>query len=156
MLDPIIKTVTLPTSPARAFELFTQRIADWWPVASHSVLSAKGDPPIDVRFEPFEGGRLFEISETGETADWGKVTAWVPGAVLGFTWHPGADPKRATQVDVSFSQADTGGTLITLTHSEWARLGVIADTQRANYDPGWDQVFHNGFERFARRELEAV
>lgn len=156
MLDPIIKTVTLPTTPTRAFELFTQRMADWWPLATHSVLSALGDTPVGVQFEPFEGGRLFESNEAGETADWGKVTEWDPGRRLGFTWHPGGDSKTPTRVDVTFTAADAGGTRVTLTHSDWEALGDAAPAQHSGYGPGWDQVFHEGFEQFARRELETA
>lgn len=156
MFDPIIKTVTLPIAPERAFQLFTTRIADWWPLATHSVLSAKGDVPVDLRFEPFEGGRLYETNAKGDTADWGKVTHWIPGLRVGFSWHPGDEPTRATQVDVTFGPADSGGTLVTLTHTEWARLGVIAETERASYDPGWEKVFVTDFADFARHQARAA
>ena len=36
-IDPVVATVTVPCEPARAFELFTERIGTWWPVAGHSV-----------------------------------------------------------------------------------------------------------------------
>jgi len=32
MTDSIIKTVTVPLSPERAFRLFTEEISDWWPL----------------------------------------------------------------------------------------------------------------------------
>ena len=85
MLAPIVKTVTLPTTPDKAFELFTGRIADWWPLATHSLLQAAGKTPLGVQFEAFEGGRLFETSDTGETAVWGEVLALAPGHRLTFT-----------------------------------------------------------------------
>lgn len=34
---PIRKTVTVPVTPQCAFELFTARIGEWWPLATHSV-----------------------------------------------------------------------------------------------------------------------
>lgn len=153
MLDPIIKTVTLDTTPARAFELFTQRISDWWPLGTHSVISGRGDTSVNVQFEPFDGGRIYETSETGETEDWGRVTVWKPGEQVSFTWHPGDDPSKATQIDVTFQHADAGGTQVTLTHSNWEQLGELAESEHAGYSPGWDQVFHAGFEGFAKREL---
>jgi len=153
MLAPIIKTVTLPTNPDRAFELFTQRMEDWWPLATHSVLSAMGNPSVGVQFEPFEGGRLYETGKDGGTEDWGRVTDWSPGKSVGFLWHPGENPANATQINVTFQVTDTGDTHVTLTHSNWEALGDKAEVEQASYSPGWDQVFHDGFEQFAKREL---
>ena len=156
MLDPIVKTITLPTTPARAFELFTSRIADWWPLTSHSVFVGKGETPASVAFEPYEGGRLIETGASGETSVWGEVTTWTPGRDLGFTWHPGSDPAQATQVDVSFRPADAGGTRVRLVHANWERLGDAAAAQHERYTPGWDKVFHDGFEQFANRSVQAA
>ena len=149
MLEPIVKTTILPVDQAQAFELFTNRISEWWPLATHSLLSADGKTPTQVQFEPFEGGRLYEISDQGETMDWGQVTAWDAPNRLSFTWQVGSTPEQATQVEVSFERADQGGTRVTLVHSNWHVLGARAAELHANYTPGWDAVFHAGFAEFA-------
>lgn len=153
MLDPIVKSVVLPISRDRAFDLFTDQIADWWPLATHSLLSAAGKIPVRVQFEPFEGGRLFETSDTGETIAWGEVTAWDKGKHLGFSWHVGSTPDRATQVDVAFEPADQGGTRITLTHSNWEVLGDQAPELHGNYTQGWDGVLHSGFADYVNAQV---
>ncbi|GAB5458609.1 MAG: hypothetical protein Hens3KO_16390 [Henriciella sp.] len=155
MLEPIVKIATLPTDSQRAFELFTDRIADWWPLASHSICARQGQTAVSTQFEPFEGGKVYETSPSGEKHIWGSVTAWQPGKHVGFSWHVGRAPGLATQVDVTFALSDTGGTLVTLTHSNWEVLGAYAPGEHASYSPGWDQVFHEGFEAFAKGALLA-
>ena len=65
--DAIRKTVLVDFAPAEAFELFTDRIASWWPVGTHSY---GGEDVTDVVFEPGVGGRLYEVTAAGEQ-DWG-------------------------------------------------------------------------------------
>ncbi len=72
--DAIRKTVLVDFAPAEAFELFTARIASWWPVGTHSY---GGDDVTDVVLEPRVGGRLYEVTDAGEQ-DWGRVLEWDP------------------------------------------------------------------------------
>ena len=37
MIDPIEKTLVVPLTPDRAFDLFTNRMASWWPLDKHSL-----------------------------------------------------------------------------------------------------------------------
>jgi hypothetical protein len=57
--------------------------------------------------------------------------------------HPGRTPEFATEVEVSFSRDETGGTVVTLIHRGWERLGESGQTQRDNYNSGWDTVLEN-------------
>jgi len=156
MLPPIVKSVRLDCSPDRAFELFTSHIDKWWPLASHSISAGQGQIPADVQFEPYEGGRLYETAPDGSVHVWGSIAIWEPGSALRFSWHVGRTPDQATQIDVAFKSADQGGTLITLTHSNWEALGSEAADQHANYTPGWDQVFVQGFGAYAQKNLTAT
>jgi hypothetical protein len=36
-VEAVRKSVTVPATPGRAFELFTARFGEWWPLATHSV-----------------------------------------------------------------------------------------------------------------------
>jgi hypothetical protein len=36
-LAPLRKTIAVPLAQSRAFELFTGRFGEWWPLATHSV-----------------------------------------------------------------------------------------------------------------------
>ena len=70
--EAIRKTVLVDFTPEEAFELFTARIASWWPVRTHSY---GGENVTDVVLEPRVGGRLYEVTADGEQ-DWGGYSAW--------------------------------------------------------------------------------
>ena len=131
-LAPIVKTVTVPATPERAFELFTAELSAWWPLVTHSILGADAR---EVRLEGAVGGRITEYGADGPVGSWGTVSTWEPPTVVSFSWHPGTDPTEAGQVTVRF-QAAPGGTEVELTHTGWHRRRDGARI-RANYDSGW-------------------
>ena len=96
--------------PDRAFELFTARIGDWWPLASHSVFGAGASVT-------FTDDKLVET--LGEqTAMWGEVIEWQPAALLVMSWHAGQSAAESTRVTVSFTEQGEQ-TLVVLEHSGW-------------------------------------
>jgi uncharacterized protein YndB with AHSA1/START domain len=132
-------TVALPRE--EAFQLFTERIGSWWPLATHSVFHADA---VAVTIEPVVGGRVYEATGDGRTSDWGTITEWQPGERLAMTWHPGDESDLATLVEVTFSEAPDGGTDVDLLHTGWAVHGAEAAEQAADYQDGWVPVL----ERF--------
>ena len=134
-LSPVVKRLTLPCNTERAFELFTDRIADWWPLPTHSV---GGDQAVSVRIEGRVGGELVETIDDGRTSVWGTVPAWEPPFRVAFTWHPGQSPREATSVEVTF-EPQGSSTLVTLTHQGWATR-PDGRAARQSYDTGWDAV----------------
>jgi hypothetical protein len=36
-VEPVRKSITVDASVEHAFEIFTERMSDWWPVKTHSV-----------------------------------------------------------------------------------------------------------------------
>jgi uncharacterized protein YndB with AHSA1/START domain len=138
-LMPLVKTVTVPLAPNAAFDLFTHRMAEWWPLGTHAVSPfALKAAASGVLVPPRVGGVVLETMADGTTAPWGTVTAFEPGQCFAMTWHPGSDPAHSTAVSVAFDAEGTG-TRVTLTHSGWERRedGVAA---RASYDTGWNGV----------------
>jgi uncharacterized protein YndB with AHSA1/START domain len=134
-LEPLVKTVVVPTTPERAFEAFTAEMAAWWPLATHSVGE---DKAADVRLEGAVGGRIVEYDADGPIGYWGTVSDWDPPQTVSFTWHPGSDPKQAGHVTVTF-RAVAGGTEVELTHTGWERRPDGAEA-RQGYDTGWTYV----------------
>ena len=131
---PILRTVTVAVDAERAFEVFTRRIGDWWPLQSHGCFERDS---AGVRFE---NDRIVERSTTGEEASWGEVLAWEPPTRIAFTWHPGyAEGEPSTEVEVRF-RAQGGTTVVELEHRGWERLGERAREARASYHDGWDIV----------------
>jgi len=133
-------TVKLPRDAA--FQLFTDRMSSWWPLATHSVFHADA---VAVTIEPVVGGRVYETTADGRTSDWGTVTDWHPGERLAMTWHPGEASDLATLVEVTFSDAPDGGTLVDLLHTGWAVHGAEAAARATNYQQ-WTTLL----DRFAK------
>ena len=94
--DAIRKTVLVDFAPAEAFELFTDRIASWWPVGTHSY---GGEDVTDVVLEPGVGGRLYEVTAAGEQ-DWGRVLEWEPPSRFLLDWQ--IRQASGTEVEVRF------------------------------------------------------
>lgn len=141
MTDPIIKTITVPCSPSRAFDIFTQDIATWWPLDGHASSAADGKAALSVSIEPKVGGRFFETRHDGTEDLWGEVLAFEPGKTFATTWHPGNNKDHPTRVDVTFEPAEGGACRVTLRHSGWETWANKANEMRTNYDTGWDFVF---------------
>lgn len=145
MTDPIVKTITVSCTPARAFEIFAARMEAWWPLDSHSVSAGAGHRTRSVAVEPKVGGRVIETMFDGWQSDWGVVLDYVPGARLSMSWHPGTAPEHATRVDVVFEPLEDGTTRVTLTHSGWDALDDQGQTRRRSYDGGWETVLGEHF-----------
>jgi uncharacterized protein YciI len=138
-VPPIHREIFVDADPQTAFEVFTERIGRWWPVAEHSVHGAGGSVA-------FDGGQIIERAADGATSVWGTVTRWEPPKVLAFSWYPGKTPDRASHVEITFAAADDQ-TLVTLEHTGWE---VFADpaAARAEYDQGWPAVL-DGYREYA-------
>jgi hypothetical protein len=118
------------------FELFTTRIDEWWPHATHSVA---GDDARSVHMGSAVGERVYEVTKDGEEHEWGRIIGWEPAARLALTWHPGLATEQATHVEVTFRQT-ADGTEVTLVHDGWEARGDSAISMRESYDGGWDFV----------------
>jgi uncharacterized protein YndB with AHSA1/START domain len=135
---PVVKTVTVPVSPDRAFRLFTEGMARWW-LPSHS-LAASGQDRVVI--EPKSGGAWFEVGKAGERCDWGSVALWEPPARLVLVWQLSAafafDPDLRTEVEVTFTP-DGRGTAVRLEHRMLGNYGPAAGQMAAVFDSpdGW-------------------
>jgi len=135
-LDPVRKSVTVRLPRDRAFELFTARIAEWWPLRTHSIGQEKAQTVV---FEGREGGRVYERTGDGAEHQWGTVLAWSPPERFVMTWHPGNSADQAQRVEVRFFP-EVGGTRLELSHAGWEALGDRAADYRTNYEGGWQGV----------------
>ena len=137
-LPALVKTVEVELPPDDAFRLFTDRVATWWPLRTHSV---GGDDATLCVIEGWVGGRFYERVRDGAEHVWGRILAWEPSSRLVMTWHPGRDTGTAQEVEVRF-EPSARGTLVTLEHRGWDRRGTpdVAEESRTDYDTGWDLV----------------
>ncbi len=145
MTDPVVKTITVPCAPDKAFSIFTADFSTWWPKDKHSVSAMGGETARSVALEPHVGGKITEVKADGETVMWGSVSDWQPGKRLVLDWHIGLPAEQATSVEVAFEASDSG-TLVTLTHSGWEVMGESAVAMREGYNAGWVNVFEVQFK----------
>ncbi len=130
------KSVTVRCPADEAFRVFSEGVATWWPLETHSVGERSAKTCV---LEGRVGGRFFERQEDGTEELWGTVTAWEPPQRLAFTWHPGRAESTAQEIEVRFTPVD-GGTRVELEHGGWEKLGERAEEARKEYDSGWDFV----------------
>lgn len=147
-IAPVLKTVTVKTPPARAFEIFTGSMGRWWPTGK---TLAKSDHEAIV-IEPRTGGRWFERDAEGHEVNWGKVLAWEPPARLLLAWQINAqfayDPDLTTEVEITFAPLENGGAQVTLEHRNLERFGAEAERIAGLLGGGWPG-FLNNFAEFA-------
>jgi uncharacterized protein YndB with AHSA1/START domain len=151
-IAPIVRTVEVKASPARAFELFTTHMADWW---GKGRTIAK-QPHVAIVVEPKAGGRWFEIDAEGVETPWGTVLAWEPPGRLLLGWRINSrwtyDADFLTEVEMTFAARPGGGTIVTLEHRDLERFGADAAKHAAALGGGWPT--HLGeFARYADEHL---
>lgn len=135
-LEPVRKHLRVALPVERAFQLFTDGIGTWWPLATHSVGEEQAQTCF---FEGRVGGRIVEVLEDGSQSEWGRVLVWEPHHRVSFHWYPGRTPDTSQEVTVTFSEIP-GGSLVELVHTGWETLGADGLTRRDGYDMGWDYV----------------
>jgi uncharacterized protein YndB with AHSA1/START domain len=143
-MEAVTHSVLVPLDPDAAFELFTDRFADWWPKDSHHISEADA---AEVVLEPRESGRWFERADDGGECEWGHVKeierpdrillAWQ----LTPEWNYDSDPAKATEVEVTFI-AEENGTRVTLTHRGFEVHGDAGAAMRESVssEGGWPQL----------------
>src|SRR5260221_657955 len=84
---------------------------------------------------------IFERVAAGNETRWGKVLAWEPPSRLLLGWQINCDkgyaPDLLTEVELSFTPAAGGFTLVTLEHRNLERFGADAARQAERIGGGW-------------------
>jgi uncharacterized protein YndB with AHSA1/START domain len=135
----VFRSVSVPLTQARAFDLFTTRMTEFWP-KEHSI----GDSELaEVVIEPRGGGRWFERGVDGSECQWGRVAAWDPPRKVVLLWQIGADwqfdPEFETEVEVTFTEEGPDRSRLDLRHRNLHHYGDSTDQMRAIFDDpaGW-------------------
>jgi len=146
-LPPVSCSVVADLEIESAFELFFDRMGEWWPLDTRSVNLANASTCF---VEPSVGGRIAEKTRDGQEAMWGTILVWDPPRRAVFTWHPGVPDMVATEVEATFTPLGKQ-TRVDVEHRHWERLGSLAAEIRGRYEGGWVPVL----QRFAERSQGA-
>ena len=135
-IAPVRRSIHVDCSVEHAFEVFTARIGEWWPLATHSIGEADAETAV---LEPREGGRLYERIRGGREAHWARVLDWQPPRRLVLEWKVDPNSPAPTEIEVRF-EPEGDGTRVDLEHRGWERLGDRAAEARESYDSDWPMV----------------
>src|SRR6266702_978541 len=118
MLDPIIKTIEVPCSQAKAFDVFLNEMDSWWPPGTESLWGTiKSYQPHD--FVSMD----FHFAPPGEKVD------------------------ARTLVEVRFTAIGNQRTRVVLTQSNWEAFGEKAAMLRdRGYGQAWVAIFEGAFK----------
>jgi uncharacterized protein YndB with AHSA1/START domain len=143
----IRSSVVVPRSIDAAFQLYTDGIATWWPLRTHSIAEEGAATCV---FEARVGGRIYERTTAGEEHAWGTVIVCEPPSRLVHTWHPGRSDATAQEVEVRFT-TDGRGTRVDVVHTGWERYGERLAQAIESYENGWEYVLRECFVAAASR-----
>lgn len=127
-LHAIEKAVVVPATPEKAWEIFTERIGEWWPLSSHSLGGSKTETAFVTR------ELVSERWHDGTERTWGHVLVWEPPRRLVFTWEVGED--SGNEIEIRFLPV-ADGTRVELEHRGWEERTAAAWSR---YDAGWAGV----------------
>lgn len=131
-LEPVRRNVRVRCSAERAFRVFTTEMDSWWPRTHHI-----GNSPMkEVVVEGHVGGAIYTVQEDGKSCPWGSVVAWEPPQRFVMAWHVKptweyeSDVAKCSTVEVLFTSADDGTTLVELEHRNIEVHGAGSATMR--------------------------
>ncbi|MEX2645551.1 MAG: SRPBCC domain-containing protein [Gaiellaceae bacterium] len=127
-LYAIRKDVFVRAPVERAWDVFAERLGDWWPLATHSLGGERAETAM------LTPERIYERWADGAEHTWGRVLVWEPPHRVVFTWEVGED--SGNEVEVVFVP-EGEGTRVELEHRGW-ESGTRESWE--SYDGGWAQV----------------
>lgn len=147
MLDPINKSIDVPCSKEKAFDVFVTEMGSWWPLdkRSMSMKYCGGKPAKSLRVEPRLGGKIVETADDDAEHLWGTITAYDPHDAVSMDFHMGLPPEQASLVEVRFTALDAERTRVDLSQSNWEAFGDMAEMMRGGYGSGWVIIFEQSY-----------
>jgi uncharacterized protein YndB with AHSA1/START domain len=145
----VLVAVRVPSSPARAFAAFTERIADWW--QPNGLFQFSEGRSGTLAFEPGPHGRLVETYADGQSFVVGDIRVWDPPHRLVMSWrHASFADDQDTELHVRFEHVDDTDrpTRVTVEHYGWdtipprhaARHGFPLPTFQVRFAQWWQSL----------------
>lgn len=123
-MEPIRHVVSVASTAADAFTVFTRGMGGWWdPAYTPDAAAFTG-----IEVAPRAGGAVEMLLGDGRSA-FGAVTAWEPGVRYAQTFWLAMDPSYPSTLEVGFEDVD-GVCEVTFEHGGWSAANGEA---RARY-----------------------
>ncbi len=135
-MQPLRRSVRVKASPDRAFRVFAEQMDTWWPKCHHIGSS----PMKGIVVEGRPGGAIYTVQEDGTNCPWASVIAWEPPHRFTFAWHVTPywkyepDFARCSEVEMLFTPADDGTTLVELEHRHLSATAKAGKRCKAQLD----------------------
>jgi Activator of Hsp90 ATPase homolog 1-like protein len=129
----IRKSVVLPLSPMAAFELFTQRIDEWWPADRRHAQGASSTIFM------LRSGRFYERTPQGHEVELGRVRSWDSPRQILLDFFIATGPDNPTEVEITFRPL-ANSTEVTVTHRPTPASADAWDENAPRYGQSWDAV----------------
>jgi uncharacterized protein YndB with AHSA1/START domain len=141
VVEPVRKSIRVRADAARAFRVFTEEMDSWWPRTHHIGSS----PMKRVVVEGRPMGAIYTDQEDGTICPWGSVLTWEPPHLFVMAWQIKPDWQfepdlsKCSEVEVRFTPADDGTTLVELEHRGLQRhgMGCAKMREQVNAEGGW-------------------
>ena len=137
------KSIVVEAPVSRAFSVFTEQMASWWPPDHHLV-----DAPLaEMVFEPYVGGHVYDRGTDGSECRWSRVLAYEPPTRVVFSWDINlewqleTDLERTSEIEIRFISEGEGRTKVELEHRNLDRHGEGWERMRdaVGAPGGWGQ-----------------
>jgi len=136
-------SVTVQVPIERAFSVFTDGIASWWP-EGHHLLEAE---LADMVFESRVGGHVYDVGVDGSECRWARVLEYEPpnrfviSWDINTSWQLETDPARTSEVEVRFTAEAPDRTRVDLEHRKLERHGEGWEGMRDSVGSpeGWNE-----------------
>jgi len=140
-LKTIKKEVFVEASQETAFQVFTQKMDEWWPKTHHVGKT----PMVKSILEPKNGGLWYSVHEDGSIANIGYVLSWNPNSQLILAWQIDGnyqyDPQLVLEVEVNFVPVDSKITRVSLEHRDLEKL-IGGEKAIESMDQGWGMIIN--------------
>lgn len=145
MLAPVVSRIEVACDQKTAFTIFVEQMDSWWPLDKRSMSMHQGQVPKALHVEPRPGGRIVEIARDDAEHHWGTFNRLDRYDFVSMDFHMGLPAETASLVEVRFTPADGGRTVVELTQSNWEAFGDLAEMMRGSYGSSWGLIFEEGF-----------
>jgi uncharacterized protein YndB with AHSA1/START domain len=155
MAETTVRTgITVAAPVERAFAVFTEDMASWWP-SDHHIIEAELAAMV---FEPRAGGRVYDRGVDGSECAWARVLVYEPPTRVVFSWDISlqwkieTDLAKTSEVEVRFVAESPQRTRVELEHRHIDRHGDgwEAMAGAVGSDGGWPKTLASFAERLGR------